>query len=323
LLAGVAVGLGVTVLVFVWQYSKISIFHQKLSGLEYRSNVERNPHHEQELNKFRGRIYILELQGFIFFGTAYNLITEIQSRLNDKSALPLQYIILDFTRVKAIDASAILSFEKVMYLAELRDFTVILSNFQSHSAQHLSFIENEDFKKRIHLEPDLDHALEWCEEQLMDISGVTQAMLAPTIFLQLQAMGFDSTHARKFMTYLEKQDLKQGDYLIKQGDEADDLFFIEIGIVSILLENETEYPIRIRTMNMGTIVGEVGFYLNETRTASVVADTRSFVQRFSRESANRMFEEDPELAAFFHEVMVKLVARRLTTTNQTLSALSR
>jgi SulP family sulfate permease len=322
LLAGVAVGLGLTVLVFVWQYSKVSIFHQKFSGADYRSNVERHPHHERELNKLRGQIYILELQGFIFFGTAYSLIAEIQSRLANASMPPLKYVILDFSRVRAVDVSAMLSFEKVLHLAELKDFVVIFVDFQAHSAQKLTFMDDEDFKARIQTTPDLDRAIEWCEEQLLDTHGVTQAIIASTIVLQLKEMGFDTAHARKFVTYLEKQERQQGEYLIQQGDEANDMFFIEVGMVSILLETDKEHPLRVRTMNMGTVVGELGFYLNEKRTASVVVDVRSRVYRFSREAGNRMLQEDAELAAVFNAIMVKLVARRLATTNQALTAMS-
>jgi len=323
LLEGVAVGLAVTVLVFIWQYSQISIFHRKSSGINYRSNVDRNPHHERELDKLRGQIYILELQGFIFFGTAYSLITEIQARLDNPSEAQLQYVILDFRRVRAVDVSAMLSFERVLHLAELKNFIVIFSGLETDSVQKFSFMDDEELQEHLHISPDLDHAIEWCENKLIDSHGVTQAIIATTILLQLMELGFDKSNARKFMSYLERQDRQKGEYLIHQGEVANDLFFIEIGMVSVLLETDNEHPIRLRTYDMGTIVGELAFYLNERRTASVIVDMRSFVHRFSRESAERMLQEDPQLAAMFNEIMLKLVAQRLMTTNQALTALSR
>jgi sulfate permease, SulP family len=323
LVIAVVIGLIVTVMVFVWRYSNMSIFHQKLSGSDISSNVERSVYYQTVLSQLGGHTYILELRGFIFFGTAYSLVTTIRERLHDTAALPLKYLVLDFSRVGAIDASAILYLEKILQIAIAHDFIVIFVDFENHSSQKVSMISEEAYKEHFLLAPNLDRALEWCEDRQMEIHGVTQVHIAATILLQLKDLGFDMARARKFASYLERQDRPAGDYLIYQGEEASDLYFVEIGQVSIFLEGLNEQPIRLRTMGIGTIVGEISFFLEEKRTASVITDIRSFVYRLSRESLQKMSEEDKDLAAFFNEIMLKLVMKRLVTNNRTIAALNR
>ena len=48
------------------------------------------------MEQYGHRIFILELQGFIFFGTAQKLLDQIKERLNDPEHPQLHYVILDF-----------------------------------------------------------------------------------------------------------------------------------------------------------------------------------------------------------------------------------
>jgi SulP family sulfate permease len=323
LVIAVSIGLLVTVLVFVWRYSHISIFHQKLSGSDIFSNVERSPYYQEALSKLGGHTYILELEGFIFFGTAYSLVTTIRERVDDTTALPLKHLVLSFNRVRGVDASAILYLEKILQMAVVKDFMLVFVDFARHTSNATRILEEDAYKEHYHFVSDLDRALEWCENRLMEIHGITQVHIAATILFQLKDLGFDMPRARKFMGYLERQDRKAGEYLIYQGEDASDLYFIELGQVTIFVEGLNEQRVRLRTMGIGTIVGEISFFLEEKRTASVIVDIRSFIYRLSRESLERMTEEDNELATFFNEIMLKLVMKRLVTTNNTVAALHR
>jgi SulP family sulfate permease len=75
------------------------------------------------------------------------------------------------------------------------------------------------------------------------------------------------------MEFLEKVQIQEGEYLIRQGDEADTLYFIELGEVSVYLELEDGRRVRLQTLGLGTAVGEPGLYLGTTCTASVIADS--------------------------------------------------
>ena len=132
-----------------------------------------------------------------------------------------------------------------------------------------------------------------------------------------------SNYTVRLKTYLEKLDLMPKDILIRQGDESADLYFIELGQVSLYLEVEDNKLIRLQTLGMGTIVGELGFYLNTKRSASVIVDSRTFAYRLTREAMQTMKTDDPELAIAFNEMMLNLVAERLVATDLEIVALHR
>jgi SulP family sulfate permease len=140
---------------------------------------------------------------------------------------------------------------------------------------------------------------------------------------QLDALGFDKANAAKLKAYLDKVELKPGEYLIHQGEPFSDLYFIEFGQVSIYLELENGQRMRVHTPGAGTIVGELGFYLDVPRSASVVADFNTIAYRLTRRAMQEMREKDSELAFAFDELMLRVIAERLVATNRTLAAFNR
>ncbi|MGC9336390.1 MAG: cyclic nucleotide-binding domain-containing protein [Anaerolineae bacterium] len=106
-------------------------------------------------------------------------------------------------------------------------------------------------------------------------------------------------------------------------NEADDLYFIERGTVSVYLELENDKRVRLHTLGLGTSVGVLGLYLGTTRTASVIADSLTIAYRLTRAALTDMKEKEPELAATFHELIVRLLSERLAATTRTLEAVLR
>ena len=74
---------------------------------------------------------------------------------------------------------------------------------------------------------------------------------------------------------------------------------------------------------MGTVVGEIGFYHNHQRTASVIADTVTIAYALSRENFEKMKQENPQLSIAVNELLVRIVSDRLNRLNKTLIGMSR
>lgn len=125
----------------------------------------------------------------------------------------------------------------------------------------------------------------------------------------------------KLSSYLERLSVAAGQRIIQQGATAADLYFIESGQVTVRVELDNGHSTRLRTMGPGTVVGEIGLYLRQVRTASVVADEPSVVHRLSDEALKRMERNDPHTAAALHRFMVHMLAERVANTNKTLQAL--
>jgi SulP family sulfate permease len=74
-------------------------------------------------------------------------------------------------------------------------------------------------------------------------------------------------------------------------------------------------------MGGGRVVGEIGFYLNQPRTAAVVTDEVSTIYCLSMQTLELMEQNDPDVASTFHRGMIRLLSERLTHLINTVNAL--
>jgi SulP family sulfate permease len=164
--------------------------------------------------------------------------------------------------------------------------------------------------------------VEWCENRILakqgmnDLTGFIERVehQIKRVFPGLQ--GVD-----RLLKYLEKRELREGETLIKQDDHAEEMYFVESGLVTIELELPNNKRMRLRSIRGGATVGEIGLYLGNTRTASVIASRNSTVYRLTGRSLKEMQEKDPQIAALFHEWIVRLLAERIVDNNRIIEAL--
>lgn len=322
-LEGIAVGVLAAVVMFVVSYSRINAVKHTLSGISYHSKVERPLVHRQMLQERGGEILILRLQGFIFFGTAQKLLDRIKERLNDRQQPRLHFVILDFRQVVLLDSSAVFSITRMKQLAESQDIHMVWTNLSAAIERLLEkggLVDAKD--ESFIILPTLDHGLEWCENRVLATEGITDLTgFFEKFEKQLERVIPDLEDATRLVKYLEQMDVEKGDYLMRQGEEPKEMYFVEAGLVSAQLELPDGKIMRLRSMRGGTTVGEMGMYLGNSRTASVVADRPSKVYRLSRSALKEMEKNEPELAALLHQWIASLLAERLAENNRTIEAL--
>jgi SulP family sulfate permease len=318
-LEGVGIGIVAAVILFVVNYSRINLVRHAVSGVLQQSNVDRPPKHRQVLQEHGEGIHMLKLQGYIFFGSANGLLAPIRERVADSARPPLRFLICDFHRVTGLDTSAAISFVKIRQLGDRMDFVLLFSSAPPEFRTQLAgWGAGRDDGASVRFFPDLDHALEWCEDQLLT-SGADDAAEGASHARWSEAL--PDALAAHLQPYLQRVEISAGEKLIHQGERANDLFFVESGQLSVVLESDGDrQAIRLRKIGPGTVLGELGLYLGATRTASVIADEPSIVYRLESTTLDRMKQEAPELASAFHEYMAHLLAERLVYTNRTLEA---
>jgi len=321
-LAGVGVGVVVAVVLFVVKYSRIDVVKHDLSGAVHHSNVDRSAEQRKVLSEYGRQINILKLQGFIFFGTANLLLERFKKRVANRSEMPLKYAVFDFRGVNDLDSSAVFGFVRMRQLAAVSDVHLLFTNTSPMIRRQLEkggLGAPADSVFSIHA--DLDHGLEWCEDRVISSANLQTNEYTRTLidyFSDLIPAGTDTSH---LLEYLGKKTIKPGDVVIRQGDPPDAMYFIESGRVTARLELSEGRSVRLRSMGSGTVVGEIGLYLEMPRTATVVADQAGVVYCLTAEALQRMGVEAPGLAAAFHHFMVRLLAERLLESNETLNAL--
>ncbi|MCB0172336.1 MAG: SLC26A/SulP transporter family protein [Anaerolineae bacterium] len=342
-LEGVALGLMLAMLLFVVTYSRVNMVKHTLSGANSHSLVER-PRLYQHLLKKRGeQLYILELQGFLFFGTAHRLLEQVRGRLDEVDLPSPRYIVFDFRQVSGLDASAMLSFVKIKQLAQARNSVLVFTHLSPLMRQQLAgqVLTDED-PDTWQTFSDMDHGIEWCEEQMIQVfedvgfstqpravrrnlEGVlAQSESLANLFETLIPESQTQTGALDDMLpYMEQKDVETGAYLIRQGEPPTGLYFIEAGQVTVHVTGRDGHPRRLRTMGAGTVVGEMGAYLGRPASASVVTDQPSSVLYLSVERLQEIEATEPHITAAFHKFMVQLQSERLASANDTLNALLR
>ena len=321
-LDGVGAGIIIATVLFVVKYSTINVISYELSGEGHHSSVDRSAFESRLLETKGAQIYILRLKGFIFFGSANNLFDNVRRRNADRSQPKLHYAILDFKHVSGLDTSGLVSLSKLSRLAKKDGFTLLAASL---SVELQNIFRQANLLSESHgiILPfrDRDHAIEWCENQILNQELSSTRNEIKTLPQVLQETHKWTVDVNKVLDYIEQEDVDKNHYLILQGDAPDALYFIESGKVKVLVELDNGQTIRLRTMGAGTVVGEVGFYLEQSRVASVVTEEKCRIFRLTLDSLRRMEQEQPILAAAFHEFMVRVLADRVTQQNRTLRAL--
>ncbi len=322
-LQGIGAGILIAAIFFVITYSQVNIIKNILNGQVYHSNVDRPKVHRDLLAKRGKEIYILRLQGFIFFGTIQTILETIRARISDKKQPDLKFIVLDFQRVTRLNSSAVFGITRLKQLAQsngvLMVWTQVSAGIQRQLERGGLVDETDD---EFIILPTLDYGVEWCENKILAGQGITNL----TGFIermegQLKRAFPGLQPVERLMKYLEHREVNQDETLMRQGDPPTEMYFVEAGLVTVQLESPDGQVIRLRSIRGGATVGEMGLYLGTVRTASVIASRPSSVYRLSADSLKKMREQDPEAAARLHEWIARLLAERLTDNNRTIEAL--
>ncbi len=112
----------------------------------------------------------------------------------------------------------------------------------------------------------------------------------------------------------EEIDLSGGEYLVRQGDRADALYFAESGRFRVVINGD----LTVAHIEAGEAIGELAFFAGGERTADVVATRDSSVLKVSREAFDTIALQHPDLNA----AMLKLVSQRLAAVTARASAVT-
>ena len=324
MLEGVFTGLIAGIILFVIDYSRIDVVKTQLTARHFNSRREMPEVWREHLRQHGGSIVILKLQGFIFFGTAHQLVERIYKRIEREDQAQIKFLVMDFRHTSGIDSSAVLSFLKLERIAAERKFKVVLTNLDDSIQATLSrggFADSETTPVRVF--DDLDHGLQWCEDKLIYrvAPNIAEVSRVP-IQQKLISADVNEPTIKKMLAYMDRLDVEKADHLIEQGSSSNDMYFIESGRFAVVIDNGDGNLLKISTLLPGAVAGEMAFYANRPRSASVVCEEPGIVWRFSRENLKRMQMKEPGIAYHLHERMAVILAERLGGTTRLVQHLA-
>jgi SulP family sulfate permease len=318
-MAAIIFGLILAVALFTFDYSRISAIRLMLTGRTRRSNVDRDDAKTKVLERYGDSILILCLQGHLFFGTAHGLLRTIGRHLESRDHTNPHWVLIDMKRGSGIDASAINTFSRIKQLCDSYSVELILtapSQQILHSLKKAKVIEGGI--EGIDWFQDLDHGLEYCENELLTFHAHTLPQEHHGIDSLLEAFTPAEEAAReRLIGYLRYQEWPPGSIIIEQGSPPVGLHFILSGRVSVERRNRPEDPpIRLRTMDPGTCVGEISFYLRRETSASVIAQTVVCSLSLAIADLAELEDQDPSAAILLHKIVARRLGERLIFTNE-------
>ncbi len=307
-LPGVAVGLVAAIALFVIRYSRIDVVKHSLTAREHQSNIERPQIDAEYLQALGDSALILELQGFIFFGTASRVIGHVRSQLDANEAL--RSVICDFRLVTGLDSSAVVLFERIALLAQDRDLVLTLTGLSPEQEGQFSELIAA-YPDVVRVEPDLDHGMATWEDDLLEAAGARDGSERP----------LPDGLADQLAPYLTSRAIPAGQELMRQGDPSPGIYLIISGRATVLLESPDGSPVRLRTLLEGTVLGEISLYRDEPCTATVVTESDCEVLHLTPEAFVELCRDDPAAAADFHVFVARILAGRVSHANRAIRAL--
>ncbi len=315
LLQGIALGLLISLFIFIVKYSRVNVVKNALSGDLMQSNVERSPEEEAFLVAHGGKTLIIFLQGYLFFGntnTIYHIVKELA--LENKPS----HLLFDLAKVAGLDSSSNHSFMKTYNFCEKNKIQVIFTraplnlykNLQAHANLYGPSIKIKMFSL-------LDEGLDWCERRLLQ-SSVSMKEHVFTIDDILKNIFPDNADRDEIKKMLEYVSVDSGKVIYYKGEKSEDMYFVLSGKLGVFLDKEGNPESRISVIGSGATFGEIGLYLESTRSATVIALEPCVLYRLHVENLNVLTEEHPRLALKLHYFIACHNMMRLIRANRNI-----
>ena len=323
ILQGVTFGFFIAIVLFVINYSQLSVIKIETNGADHASNVDRDLETRELLNKEGLRVLILVLQGFIFFGTADKLVTTIRSKIMSREGGKFDFLVLDFHHVSQLDTSAIVTFTKLAQISERDGFHIVISGADDKSlkqlVKHRFFTFGEQKLERIYKDQ-LETAVDWCERRILqdlDFKEEDQNQELPDV---LSRIAYEIGDVKLLSDFFVIENRKEGEYLFREGDKGDCLYFVGSGTVVVVLKISGQQEERIlRKYKAGSIIGEMAIFTGENRTASVRIEQDAMLFRLDKDKLEEMGRKFPGSTSALNTYIVKVLAERLRRANRNLS----
>ncbi len=247
------IGLVIAVVLFAISYGRIELVREVAFGDTVRSNVDRPPAERAALRTMGERVQILRVHGFVFFGSASGLLERIQERAE---TAPPRCLVIDLRHVTGVDASAVMSFVKVIHLAETNGFELVLAGASDPVRRQLERGGVVAAEGVVRFEPDLDRGLQRCEDVLL-AEGQVEAALGRRSGRRARQ------HAAGPADLPRARAPRRGDRADPPGRPARRRVRAGVGPAPVEMVTPEGTRMRLRTVLPGVVVGEIALYTGD------------------------------------------------------------
>lgn len=324
LIAASGVGVALAILLFLREQIRGSVVRRRTFGNQVYSKKRRLPHEITALEKNGGATAIFELQGSLFFGTADQLLSEIEPHLAKS-----KYIVLELRRVQGVDFTASHVLELIAGRVGENKGSLIFANLPASlpTGQDLiGYLTHVGLVRpggNVRVFPTLDDALEWTEDRILEAEGLKAAGDEPPLGLsEIHVLsGLPAEAIKALRECVEERSFGAGQKIFSQGDTGDEMFLIRRGTVRILLPLAGGKYHHLLTTGRGDFFGDMAFLDKGTRSADAVAADPTDIYVISRSAFERVAAAYPALSGMVLLHLARVLAVRLRHTDAELRVL--
>ncbi len=262
------------------------------------------------LQRMAKRVAALRLTGHLFFGNSTRL-----TQLVDELHADARCVVLDVARVTDVDPSGSAAIVWIIKALQDRSITVFLTGLALTRSTELHLVLQNFSGTQTAV--DMDRGLEACEEMVLQNATVLAMPLMRTP-LQGNVLVHDLSpeEIALVLELGEHREVPKGQPLFKRDAQADGIWLLEEGMVSILA-NDSTVSARLSTFGPGQFVGEMGFIDGKTRSATAMADSTVAAFLLSRQAIETLVRDQPATAI----KITRNIARELSYRVRSTSAL--
>jgi SulP family sulfate permease len=316
--AGVLIGVVIGCATFALSASRIDSIKYSFNGSEYRSSLDRSRDDQAVLSAHGGKIQGLNLQSYLFFGSANRLYQHVKALLARHPEC--RFVVFDFKLVTGIDSSAAYSFAQIKRSAHERGIKLVLVHLPPPAEKALR--SSEFISKEVSIIPELDHALEWCENEIIAEHQGLEREEASLRDWFAQILGSEHD-AAELMHRCDRIEVDAGETIVRAGDAADSMHFSLEGRVGIMIPADQGRTTRVRSLGRYTTIGEMGLVAGAPRSATIQAEVASTLYVLTAHQFEAIKTENPPLGQKLLTYFVSVMAERLTFANRTIAVLRR
>jgi len=233
----------------------------------------------------RGVVHVLH--GDLVFAATESVVRGIVEAKEE-----LAIAIVDLTEVTEMDTAARrLLVALGAWMEEAGRVLVVVAPPSGHVASDLTADGLEAFA-------DLDAATEWCEERLLAEHGApTPPDHEVALAEHRLTRGFDADMLARLERIMQPRPFSAGETIFAAGDEAEEIFLLIAGEVTVEIEPEAGTPRRLATLTPGFSFGELALAEVPARPVSVHGESDGECLVLPVAAFDRLGEHDPELQA--------------------------
>ncbi|HZT55367.1 MAG TPA: glutaminase, partial [Burkholderiaceae bacterium] len=303
--------------------SSRSVFRARYCIADVNSKRRRPEAERAAIRRAGSAVRVYELQGDLLFPAIEAVVSAVVDRAAD-----LATAVLDLKRVSAVGGPAARILFDLIESMHTRGQQLVLASCERHGRLLRSLGEQRaaaGAEWRLVCLPDLDSAIEWCENGLLMGAGAGKGggqvpvvpladndlcrHLAPAAIAVLEPL-------------LATRSYAPGAYIVSHGEPADALYLITRGQVTVALPSVATGPKRLSTLSAGLSFGELAMINGGTRSADVIAVTAVECRVLDAPALARLGASHPEIEIALLKNMLRSAHEIVNRLSQEVTALA-